>query len=497
MNASPMVDVKPSILSPNKTTKEVYKAPEQHTNCKHQPKPLWTEESITIKHMTILLESIESGLRLPFNLTGFCLQCHSGTGPKILCLNCGGCFCYFKKSDHHHPLKSNRCYEIHNKKNSKCSLGIDMVCREFVCLVCGDLIRPDDWELKIISKKLFSIKKPSLPSCLSRTTQHIFPPRGFSNLGKSCYMNAILQILLRIPEFQCYLLMDHHNRDRQHPTDEDPLCCACELVNLLQGTVSGDRFKEITPVGFLYTLWMNSGDGEDFAGYKEGDAHECLLACLNQIHSTTQGSNPLDTTCHCPIHLLFRCELKSELICGNCDSTSHKVDPILDLSLEIAHLTHLEQLRLVDCLESFTTKEALKEKCYTCAECQMASPVTTKSLKISKLPHILCIQLKRFEHQVQGTSVKLDRFVQFPLMLDMRPYTVSPRNPNDPDQSGYFYKLTGIVRHQGSATSGHYQVIVCQDELYFSFSDANVTVMRLKDVLAVEAYILVYSAVSN
>lgn len=94
-------------------------------------------------------------------------------------------------------------------------------------------------------------------------------------------MNVILQILLRIPEFQCYLLMDHHDRDRQHPNEDEPACCACELVGILQDTVSGDRTHEITPVGFLYTLWMNSGEGEDFAGYSQADAHECLLACAS------------------------------------------------------------------------------------------------------------------------------------------------------------------------------------------------------------------------
>ncbi|KAG0146848.1 hypothetical protein CROQUDRAFT_700859 [Cronartium quercuum f. sp. fusiforme G11] len=441
--------------------------------------------------MLATLIAIESGSRLSYNLASFCLHCRSGTGPKIICLGCGGAYCYLRKSGG----KAGRCYETHLGKSSKCSIGIDVICQEFICLTCGDVVRPDDSELKILSKKLYLIKRPFLPSCLDRTTQHIFPPRGFRNLGNSCYMNVILQILLRIPELQCYFLMDHHNRDRQHATEDEVICCACELVTILQGTVTGERAKEITPVGFLYSLWMNSGDGEDFAGYREADAHECLLACLNQLHSSTQVASALDPTCHCPIHALFRCELKSELICGHCNSTSHKVDPILDLSLEIGHLAHLEKLKLVDCLESFTRTEALKEKGYTCTECEVASGATTKSLKISKLSHLLCIQLKRFEHR--GTSVKLDKFVQFPLMLDMRPYTVSPRNSKDTDQSRYFYKLTGIVRHQGNASSGHYQAIVCQDELYFCFNDSSVNVMKLKDVLETEAYILVYSSVST
>lgn len=222
----------------------------------------------------------------------------------------------------------------------------------------------------------------------------------------------------------------------------------------------------------------------------------CWHVCLNQLHSATRVPNNSDPTCQCPIHLLFRCELRSELVCGNCGTDSYKGDPILDLSLEISHLTHLEPLRLADCLESFTKSECLKEKCYTCPQCQVASPDTTKSLKISQLPHILCIQLKRFRHQ-EGISVKLDHQVDFPLMLDMRPYCVKPKNSTDSPCTGYYYKLTGIVRHQGNAASGHYQAIVYQDEQYFCFNDSTVTILTLKEVLAVEAYILVYSYVMN
>lgn len=374
------------------------------------------------------------------------------------------------------------------------------------------------------------LKRSFAPGCLTRTTTTIFPPKGFRNLGNSCYMNVILQIILRIPELQSYLLTDHHNR-LKHRTTDQVYCCACELIDILQSnsplnpTPLGDRSKthdSISPVGFLYSLWLNSGDSEDFAGYRESDAHECLLACLNQLHTATQVLNnhhptgstsatlitagPTSTTdptnCQCPIHLLFRCELSSHLVCGNCHKSSHKSDPILDISLEIGHLNHLQTLRLEDCLESFTKYERLKEKCYRCTECQVASPETTKSLKISQLPHILCIQLKRFE-QHGNSSVKLDKHVKFPLTLNMKPYCIDrtlddvhPNPSNDPSD-GFYYKLTGVVRHQGNVSSGHYQAIIYQDDQYFCFNDGLVNILRLKEVLEVEAYILVYSFIHS
>ncbi|KNZ54872.1 ubiquitin carboxyl-terminal hydrolase [Puccinia sorghi] len=201
--------------------------------------------------------------------------------------------------------------------------------------------------------------------------------------------------------------------------------------------------------------------------------------------------------CQCPIDLLFRCELRSLVVCGNCGVRSSTVDPLLDLSLEIAHLTHLPILRLKDCLDSFTRPERLLHKCYTCSNCHVASPDTTKALTIERLPHILCFQLKRFEHH-GSASVKLDKHVQFPLLLDMKPYVASDTtNQTDDDTGGLYYRLTGIVRHQGNVTSGHYQAIIWQDDQWFCFNDDTVSLITLNHLRQIEAYLLVYSFIPN
>ncbi|POW20283.1 hypothetical protein PSHT_03649 [Puccinia striiformis] len=488
--------------------------------CIHHQKSLFSHDESTIKNLITILKSLESSKDQLNLCTQFCLFCGSFSRPKVICLGCAGIFCY--TSDHGDSgedsssgdLDSSACFLTgHATKSGKCQLGLDLICREFICLICGSLIQPEEPDLKLLT-----------------------PPRGLRNLGNTCYMNVILQIILRIPELQSYFLSDHHNR-LKHKTslNEELWCCGCELVEILQlhspsstqnskiGFVGNNSttttgLDSISPVGFLYSLWINSADGEDFAGYRESDAHECLLACLNQLHSATQVAStaapsstlptlPTSTTstsevsgnCQCPIDLLFRCELSSQLVCGHCGITSHKIDPILDLSLEIGHLSHLEILRLEDCLDSFTKSERLKEKCYTCQNCNTASPETTKSLTISRLPHILCIQLKRFEQRGSSGSVKLDRHVKFPLLLNMKPYattTFSPSEEGEEDtRPGSYYKLTGIVRHQGNVSSGHYQAIVYQDEQYFCFNDENVSILKLTEVLNVEAYILVYSFV--
>ncbi|WAR62725.1 hypothetical protein PtB15_15B312 [Puccinia triticina] len=464
------------------------------------PARLWPDEpdAAVFKSLAILLKSLASPGPEGPSLAGFCLRCRQATAPRVACLGCAGVFCLLPEPDHNGA--SAPCFQRAHQpaKPPKCLLG-----------------------------RLFpAVKRSQAPGCLARTTSAIFGPRGFRNLGNSCYMNVVLQILLRIPELQAYFLTDHHNRLKHRTTTgEEVWCCACELIDILQlhHLSAAPSENTVSPVGFLFALWTNSEDGDQFAGYRQSDAHECLLACLNQLHTATQvplsqpvpsigasttptSSDPSSVRCQCPIDLLFRCELTSLVWCGNCGQTSHKVDPILDLSLEIGHFDLAHTLRLEDCLHRslslslflvYRAKASrLKDLCYTCNHCLQTSPETTKSLSISRLPHILCIQLKRFEHQRSSAASKIDRFVKFPLLLDMQPFSSSSSShspASDPADHPYFYQLTGIVRHQGNVSSGHYQAIVYQDDQYFCFNDENVSVLRLDEVLKIEAYLLVYT----
>ena len=48
---------------------------------------------------------------------------------------------------------------------------------------------------------------------------------------------------------------------------------------------------------------------------------------------------------------------------------------------------------------------------------------STKQLSIRKLPLVLCLHIKRFEHSSSNkTSCKVDRFLKFSSSLDMTPY---------------------------------------------------------------------------
>lgn len=97
-----------------------------------------------------------------------------------------------------------------------------------------------------------------------------------------------------------------------------------------------------------------------------------------------------------------------------------------------------------------------------------------------KLPRTLMLHLKRFEFDLEKMrNVKLNDRCEFPMVLNMEPYTkeyiarqeldaANLRMSQDREEDDlpryppeyYEYALVGIVVHQGSADSGHYYSFV-------------------------------------
>jgi ubiquitin carboxyl-terminal hydrolase 22/27/51 len=104
---------------------------------------------------------------------------------------------------------------------------------------------------------------------------------------------------------------------------------------------------------------------------------------------------------------------------------------------------------LKDCLERYTQPEKLGANEYSCSKCGYTFQEATKQLSIKRIPPVLSIQLKRFEH---GTSTsKIETKIRFPIELDLTPYTTSKKRSSD-----NIYTLFAVVNHQGKVDTGHY-----------------------------------------
>lgn len=120
---------------------------------------------------------------------------------------------------------------------------------------------------------------------------------------------------------------------------------------------------------------------------------------------------------------MFKCCIKFQLKCCNCGHVSDTYEPSIDLSLEIENVNTLQAA-----LESFTKLEKIEdpETKFTCENCKEAVSIE-KQLILDQTPSVAAFHLKRFKND--GSYVeKIDKFVEFPLDLDLQPYTNSSQN---------------------------------------------------------------------
>uniref|UniRef100_A0A8C7UDU7 ubiquitinyl hydrolase 1 n=1 Tax=Oncorhynchus mykiss TaxID=8022 RepID=A0A8C7UDU7_ONCMY len=149
-------------------------------------------------------------------------------------------------------------------------------------------------------------------------------------------------------------------------------------------------------------------------------------------------------------------------------------------------------------LRKSTSAEKKSDKVYTSARKQML---------ISSLPPVVTLHLKRF-HQAGMNLRKVNRHVNFPLILDLAPFC-SASCKNLVAGERVLYSLYGIVEHSGSMRGGHYTAYVkvrspqrrteqpqeassATQGQWVYVSDTNVQTVPESRVLNSQAYLLFY-----
>ncbi|XP_006881258.1 PREDICTED: ubiquitin carboxyl-terminal hydrolase 45 [Elephantulus edwardii] len=146
-------------------------------------------------------------------------------------------------------------------------------------------------------------------------------------------------------------------------------------------------------------------------------------------------------------------------------------------TLSQSYVTSSRECSVQSCLYQFTSMELLmgnnKLLCENCTEKKQKHEKETnsaekkaegvytnarKQLLISAVPAILILHLKRF-HQAGLSLRKVNRHVDFPLMLDLAPFcSATCKNVSLGDK--VLYGLYGVVEHSGSMRGGHYTAYV-------------------------------------
>ncbi|KAG0128448.1 hypothetical protein HOY82DRAFT_621803 [Tuber indicum] len=443
-----------------------------------------------------------------------CEKCKFLITRTFLCMQCPSIYCP-KDAEAHYKEKNHR-------------FGIDSRSGHVYCFPCQDFIYDPALE-KIRVEKEVAMEggarkrrrlddiKPSPEDLKYIESNTTLAPcratglRGFLNMGSTCFMSVVLQSLIHNPLVRNFYLADGHKPKECAQAN----CMSCAMEEVFSEFFATDKTDGFGPVNLLTTSWKCE---QTLAGYQQQDAHEYLQFLLNQLHATNGGNTDTKTEqCKCIIHRAFYGKLQSDVTCEGCQNVTTAVDPVMDLSLDLRKKDKRKlatpktegdgaMQTLQECLERFTSTEKLGMNEYNCGNCSGHQEVATKQLTVKRLPPVLCIQLKRFEHGSTKSS-KIDTKIRFPMQLDMTPYTTrAKRKAKDgstdcgPKSSlkghgPYLYDLLSVVVHTGQINSGHYINFSRengQGQKWFRFDDSVVTLATEKDVLSAKAYLLFY-----
>ncbi|XP_026400871.1 ubiquitin carboxyl-terminal hydrolase 17-like isoform X1 [Papaver somniferum] len=308
-------------------------------------------------------------------------------------------------------------------------------------------------------------------------------PFGLTNLGNSCYANAVLQCLAYTRPLTAYLLQGLHSK----ACTKQEWCFICEFESLIQKAKEGKC--TLAPNGIVSHLHKI---GSHLVHGKQEDAHEFLRfsidkmqsICLKEAGAKAGRPRAEETTL---IGLIFGGYLRSKIRCMKCHEKFEREERMMDLTVEIqGDISTLEEA-----LGQFTATEILDgENKYHCSRCKSYEKAK-KRLMVLHAPNVLTIALKRFQ---SGKFGKLNKAVRFPEVLNLAPY-MSGTSDKSP-----IYSLYAVVVHldvTNAAFSGHYVCYVKNSQgKWFKMDDSTVKPVELERVLSKGAYMLLYSRCS-
>ncbi|CAO2819612.1 unnamed protein product [Amaranthus hypochondriacus] len=307
---------------------------------------------------------------------------------------------------------------------------------------------------------------------------------GLYNLGNTCFLNAVMQCFTHtVVLVQGVMSLKHEASS--HGVGE--FCVLCAVRDQIEHAILNSG-RVISPSYLVDNL---SNISSSFQRFEQEDAHEFLQCLLDKLDSnwlkyeagaidasTSDNSSFSD---HTLVKQIFGGRLVSQVHCCKCGHNSDTLEPLIDLSLEIEDVDSLESA-----LESFTKVECLET--YTCASCK-EQVQAEKQLLLDQAPSVAALHLKRFKSD--GAYVeKIDKMVEYPLELDLAPYTKGSNDGNE-----YKYELFAVVVHVGySSNSGHYfSYIRSSPDEWYRFDDSKVSRVDGEQALREDAYILLYA----
>uniref|UniRef100_A0A8C8DKQ4 Ubiquitin carboxyl-terminal hydrolase n=1 Tax=Oryzias sinensis TaxID=183150 RepID=A0A8C8DKQ4_9TELE len=275
---------------------------------------------------------------------------------------------------------------------------------------------------------------------------------GIKNLGDSCYLSTVMQILFSVPDFQRMFVGNLQRIFDYSPLDPTQ-DFATQMAKLGHGLLSGQYSKPpmkselieqvmkeehkhlqrgISPR--MFKALVSKGHPE-FSSNRQQDAHEFLLHVINLVERNSTGlENPSDS---------FRFLVEERIQCCQTRRVrySQRVDYCIQLPAPIEAATNREELLAYEakrkeaeenmgtppepvraripftaCLQAFTEPENVPDFWSSALQAKSAG---VKTSRFASFPEYMIVQIKKFTFGVDWVPKKLDLTIDVPDFLDL------------------------------------------------------------------------------
>ncbi|KAG4066703.1 hypothetical protein HA402_007339 [Bradysia odoriphaga] len=279
---------------------------------------------------------------------------------------------------------------------------------------------------------------------------------GMQNLGNTCYMNSVMQVVFTIPDFVHRFAERAPEIFAAYPADpaNDFNVQAAKLaVGLLSGKYSSvaENSLDTESTGISPAMFKNliGKNHPDFSTKQQQDAQEFFLHLVNVIEKNSRNQpNPADA-------LKFRVEDRVECCSSGKVKYTAREEWCLPLPIPLHLATNITEVReyearlaeaeskgqklepdalvrpripLMACLQTFAQDEIVEQFYSTAINDKTTAK---KTARLATMPDYLLLHLKKFTLREDWTSIKLDVAVEIPDELDLSSLKGTGLQPNE------------------------------------------------------------------
>lgn len=356
----------------------------------------------------------------------------------------------------------------------------------------------------------------------TNTTKHPINKSRLSNLGNTCYQNAVLHPLLHTPGGFLEFIMSGYYLDslKEYEEDEVYKTLIFQFHRILNSIYKSNKaelnintWKKLVGEKNCFFAGFDQQDSQEFLSYiidkfteEVGIKIDVLPTKKIDISDMSLSSKILNIKAdsyweayHKKKYSLmvpfFSGLFRTKLVYNDSNAITTTFAPFVVLPLSIPKDSL--DISLNDCLDLLVKSEDLDKDNLIKGSLSYGETFCCKRETIWKLPKYLIFQIKRFKYNDYGQiSMKDSREVKYPEELDMSEYI---------DESSKYsklnnkYKLYGVTLHYGMMrngfSAGHYVAYVKNrtNGIWYLYNDDDIPKRMKKENLVNEnAYLLYY-----